>query len=451
VSGGIITSETGRIHEQGLVWSTSPHPEKGKNSQAPGNGRDFLITMTGLSSNTGYYVRAFASNQGGTAYGEEFFFTTLPHIEAEVTTSQVSDITFKSAIVSGKVISSGTSAVTEVGVVYGNSPGVTLNNSKVQSGFPAIKVTIGRLNESTTYYVRAYVITGAGVSYGEELNFSTPSSLSVNTLSATKITYNSASVSAEVLVAGSPVIERGVAFAEHELPTIEGTKATSGSGEGVFTADIFDLKENTKYFARPYATNAFGTVYGDEISFVTKVKALPVTFLYDWFDLNGNHRYIISDQEIIFIDTYISYIYDEESITLESGVYKVVGRRIGWRDPVTFSFKQGADLNELSIGSRLSSTQKFWKVVGRNVIKVTWGTGAAGIRWRGENTWVEKDDAGQELKWIWTETSRDNWSVYLSRDDGARMRIDVGVKAIFFSSTPTGQLEELFKLTSWDY
>ena len=34
--------------------------------------------MTGLTANTTYYVRAYATNSAGTAYGEEVSFTTLP-------------------------------------------------------------------------------------------------------------------------------------------------------------------------------------------------------------------------------------------------------------------------------------------------------------------------------------------------------------------------------------
>ena len=46
---------------------------------------DFVSQITGLASNTTYYVRAYATNSVGTAYGEERSFTTLPPSGAIVT------------------------------------------------------------------------------------------------------------------------------------------------------------------------------------------------------------------------------------------------------------------------------------------------------------------------------------------------------------------------------
>ena len=79
-SGGTVTSEGGKqVTERGIVWSTSPVPTTNlpaKTTGGSGKGL-FSCTLSGLISNTKYYVRAYAINAVGTAYGNEISFTTL--------------------------------------------------------------------------------------------------------------------------------------------------------------------------------------------------------------------------------------------------------------------------------------------------------------------------------------------------------------------------------------
>lgn len=79
VGNGEVLSDSGAtITERGVVWSTSPNPttSNGK-STAAGTIGVFTANMSGLISNTTYYVRAFYTNSLGTTYGEEVSFTTL--------------------------------------------------------------------------------------------------------------------------------------------------------------------------------------------------------------------------------------------------------------------------------------------------------------------------------------------------------------------------------------
>ncbi len=68
---------------------------------------------------------------------------------------------------------------------------------------------------------------------------------------------------------GATVTERGVCWSTNPNPTIADNKTVDGSGVGSFTSTISDLKTNTTYYVRAYATNSKGTAYGNEISFVT--------------------------------------------------------------------------------------------------------------------------------------------------------------------------------------
>ncbi len=79
-AGGNITSAGGlKITRRGLVWATHENPDKednlGMTTEGAGSGF-FQSKMTGLALNTGYYVRAYASNRLGTAYGNAVTFTT---------------------------------------------------------------------------------------------------------------------------------------------------------------------------------------------------------------------------------------------------------------------------------------------------------------------------------------------------------------------------------------
>ncbi|MHB8132344.1 MAG: InlB B-repeat-containing protein, partial [Mobilitalea sp.] len=61
----------------GLCWSTNPEPTIEDNFSYDGNiVSEFSTYITGLKSGTIYYVRAYATNEVGTAYSEEITITT---------------------------------------------------------------------------------------------------------------------------------------------------------------------------------------------------------------------------------------------------------------------------------------------------------------------------------------------------------------------------------------
>lgn len=79
VSGGIITnSGLGPITERGVCFSTLPNPTTANNIVRSGTGLgNYNSIMTGLAPHTIYYVRSYAINSSGTAYGNEQTFTTI--------------------------------------------------------------------------------------------------------------------------------------------------------------------------------------------------------------------------------------------------------------------------------------------------------------------------------------------------------------------------------------
>lgn len=79
VCGGNVTDNGGeQITRVGICWSTNHNPTTNDNQsvETEWTGGSFTRSMHGLSSNTTYYVRAFATNNSGTGYGQEKSFTT---------------------------------------------------------------------------------------------------------------------------------------------------------------------------------------------------------------------------------------------------------------------------------------------------------------------------------------------------------------------------------------
>jgi uncharacterized protein (TIGR02145 family) len=91
LSGGNVTSDGGAsIITCGVCWSTISGPTTAlstKTTDNPGTGI-FTSSLTALSESTVYYVKAYATNSAGTAYGNELTFTTsaVPSTVPEATT-----------------------------------------------------------------------------------------------------------------------------------------------------------------------------------------------------------------------------------------------------------------------------------------------------------------------------------------------------------------------------
>jgi len=79
-AGGNVTADGGAtVSARGICWSTSETPTIADNVTTDGTGTgEFTSSITGITANTTYYVRAYATNSEGTAYGEQVSFTTLP-------------------------------------------------------------------------------------------------------------------------------------------------------------------------------------------------------------------------------------------------------------------------------------------------------------------------------------------------------------------------------------
>ena len=80
VSGGNVISNKGSfVTARGVCWSSSPNPtiDNNNNKTIDGNSiGSFISSISGLSPNTTYYLRSYATNSVGTSYGQVVIFTT---------------------------------------------------------------------------------------------------------------------------------------------------------------------------------------------------------------------------------------------------------------------------------------------------------------------------------------------------------------------------------------
>ena len=86
--GNIVFDGCTEFTANGVCWSKNHHPTlaDAHTSDSTGAGA-FTSEITGLQPKTTYYVRAYASNSEGTAYGQEVSFTTMGECEVVLTVS----------------------------------------------------------------------------------------------------------------------------------------------------------------------------------------------------------------------------------------------------------------------------------------------------------------------------------------------------------------------------
>ena len=172
-SGGQVYSDGhDNVTARGVCWGTSSDPtvSGNKSSDSTGTGL-FTSHITGLTASTTYYVRAYATNSEGTAYGDNVSFTTDDVTYPTVTTVGLKSTTPTTAQSGGEVTNDGGAAVTQRGVCWNTTGMPTTTDSHTSDGTGAgvYASTLTGLEVGITYYVRAYAINSFGTSYGSQV------------------------------------------------------------------------------------------------------------------------------------------------------------------------------------------------------------------------------------------------------------------------------------------
>lgn len=280
--------------ESGILISTSINPVKDSTTVAMEFGKGmFSNFFTNLHPQTTYYVRAWASNQYGTVYGENIYFTTpgYPSGVPIVQTKQASEITPNSAKSGGIIIHGGGSNITQKGVILRLTPGVTWANKSdfTNNGTGTAEYTsnMTELLYDTTYYYRAYALNSSGYGYGDEFMFRT---LGANVpLIVTNTTSGNIRGSVVDLFPNGTIIE------DFGLPIINSGFYISQSRANLgtlyqnalivndsFSLTIENLSPVTTYYITAFADNGVGRGYGLPVTYspsATNTAPLVVAYI----------------------------------------------------------------------------------------------------------------------------------------------------------------------------
>jgi hypothetical protein len=163
------------VTARGICWRTSPHPTISDAVTSEGDGTGaYSGSLTGLAPSTTYYVRAWATNENGTAYGNQLAFST--GVSPDAVTGSPTAIGADSAVLNGTVNANGVEAsVTfEYGETTAYGSTVTADRSLVTgSEDTAVSAGIGPLSEGALYHYRTVARNGWMAAYGEDRIFMT--------------------------------------------------------------------------------------------------------------------------------------------------------------------------------------------------------------------------------------------------------------------------------------
>ena len=311
-SGGNVTKDGGsEVTLRGVCYGVKSGPTlSNASSTQDGSGTgEFTSKLSGLKANTTYYVRAYAKNAKGIAYGEEKSFTTNPYFSSTTPIVQTDVISNVDTLglkltLNGEILHPGGGEVIESGFVYATKMGPSISDNKVNSTSLSTLFT-GDFNFQlgVLYYVNAYAINSFGVAYGEEIQVKIDRAKpKIKTSEVTEIDSTSAVSGGNVLTNGGiPILARGMCWSTSPSPTLSDNFTVDGSGLGVFTSTMTGLYPSTTYYCRSYATTSEGTTYGDAFSFKTVVSKLYLGMQYKGgilFYLNptgGGGMIVISD------------------------------------------------------------------------------------------------------------------------------------------------------------
>ena len=298
-AGGEIISDGGStITECGVCWSTEGEPTlEGDHATATATTGAFTVSLTGLTQNTTYYIRAYATNEAGTGYGDVLTFTTEEEIVITVptvTTAEVTEITTTTATVGGAITDAGNGTISGSGICYktGNKEWTCVALEATENAF---STTLEGLTPNTTYTVRAYATNEEGTGYGEEVSFTTEEEIvitvpTVTTDAVTNVTTNTALVGGAITNDGNgTVTESGICY---KTGNEEWACVTIAATNNAFSMTLTGLTANTTYTVRAYATNEEGTGYGEEVTFTTledgPIPPGPQGIINGAFTVNAN-------------------------------------------------------------------------------------------------------------------------------------------------------------------
>jgi uncharacterized protein (TIGR02145 family) len=281
-SGGNITSDGGAaVTVRGVCWSTTTGPTTALSTKTTDNTGTGIFTssITALTAGQVYYVKAYAINSAGTAYGNEISFTSTASTVPVLTTTAASAITQTTATSGGNVTSDGGAAITVRGVCWSTTTGPTTALSTKTTDGTGTGIFISSITALTAgqvYYVKAYAANSAGTAYGNEISFT-----STTTIPGAPTIGTATAGNAQATVTFTvPISNGGSTITGYTVTSVPGGLTGTGTASPI---TVTGLTNGTAYTFTVTAINAIGNSAASSASnSVTPAIPTPVS------DIDGN-------------------------------------------------------------------------------------------------------------------------------------------------------------------
>jgi hypothetical protein len=290
VTGGTIINDRGSIvTSRGICWSKNQSPTILDNKTFDGTGTGFFSSrISGIQILTTYYVRSYATNSMGTAYGNQVEFTTSCTLQkiSFLTTTPSNDaygLPLNTTLI-WQIIKQKYPIVFDL--YLDNTPDPV---TKIATNYTSYTFSPNELSPGTRYYWKVAaleppllcpILTSQVYSFTTSLTIKTPS---LSTTPVTSYTSTSAIVGGKISDdGGAGVTEYGIYWSTGRNPELSGTRLYIGSGTGSYSSTITGLNPKTTYYIRAYAVNNAGKAFGTQISFNLNSGSETVT------DIDGN-------------------------------------------------------------------------------------------------------------------------------------------------------------------
>lgn len=283
----ITTLNNGNASERGIYYSTTDGFANGTGTKVSETGTfsstgAFSIGVTGLTPNTVYYYKGFATNIGGTGYTTQGTFTTTNIIPPTVSLPTAAGITNTTAVLGANITTLPDGVATERGIYYSTTDGfadgagtkVSETGSYTATG--AFTVSVTGLLPNTVYYYKGFAANIDAIGYTLQETFSTANMFPPTVIlpTATDLTNTTAVLGASITAYfNSDATERGIYYSTTDgFADGTGTKVSETgiyNATGAFTIGVTGLSPNTVYYYKGFATNAYGSGYSTQESFTT--------------------------------------------------------------------------------------------------------------------------------------------------------------------------------------
>ena len=277
---GEVTSEgASAVTKRGFVWSTIANPTVSdaisSNQFGPGV---FTQQISGLNLGATYYVRAYATNANGTAYGNQIDFKTLT--AGKFASIGFDSLSFKSVKVNVNIESLGDISIKSIGVCYSKTgtPSITSDTTTILHSSitdKSFSVSVKNLTINTKYFIRSFINTNLGTFYSDEINVTTKQYTqgTFGEVVITSLSNLSADAKVNISTLGdAPINSIGLCYSTTNDPVFKTDTSTlihSNKTDQNFTLALKNIKENTKYYVRAFINSDAGIAYSNSFYFTT--------------------------------------------------------------------------------------------------------------------------------------------------------------------------------------